>query len=110
MFHLACQLPHFYLANECVNCTLKLYTLSFQQMDNVKLLEEVNSNVRTVSCTYTSSGMCERVVEVEEEKRRVVGELEDITFQLNNAQEELVVYQEKVNQLEVSLWLVVEVF
>ena len=42
--------------------------------------------------------------ELEEDKRKLIAEVEDLTFQLNTVQEELSSYQERTGQLQVS-WI-----
>ncbi len=42
--------------------------------------------------------------ELEEDKRKLIAEVEDLTFQLNTVQEELSSYQERAGQLQVS-WI-----
>ena len=61
----------------------------------------------TASCPVDDGGVCLKVKELDQMKKELHAEVEDLTFQLNTVQEELSVCQGKVGQLEVHMAIVI---
>ena len=59
--------------------------------------------MQELESSHCTADRCEGVLEMREEKKQLVAEIEDLTFQLNMVQEDLNVSQGKIEQLEVSI-------